>query len=179
VLRYGMAREMVLGLEVVLPDGTLLTSLDKMLKNNAGYDLKQLLIGSEGTLGIIARIVLRLFPRPHCTMAALCRVPSYEAMLSLLSPAHGSLGPLLSAFEVMWPDYWEIATRRVAACRARLAREIPAWVSFFYGHIADGNMHIIACVPDAAEQPNDAIDTIVYVKCAASAALSLPSMASG
>src|SRR5438132_1359377 len=70
VIRYGMARELVLGLEVVLPDGTVVSSLNKMLKNNAGYDLKQLFIGSEGTLGIITRIVLRLHPKPGCAMPA-------------------------------------------------------------------------------------------------------------
>jgi FAD/FMN-containing dehydrogenase len=75
VIRYGMARERVLGLEVVLPDGTVMTRLNKMLKNNAGCDLKHLFIGSEGTLGIITRIVLRLQPRPQCAMSALCALP--------------------------------------------------------------------------------------------------------
>jgi FAD/FMN-containing dehydrogenase len=64
VIRYGMAREQVLGLEAVLADGTIVSSLNRMLKNNAGYDLKQLFIGSEGTLGIITRAVLRLHPPP-------------------------------------------------------------------------------------------------------------------
>ena len=63
VIRYGMAREMVLGIEVVLADGTVVTSLNKMIKNNAGFDLKQLFIGSEGTLGVITRVVLRLYPK--------------------------------------------------------------------------------------------------------------------
>ena len=113
VIRYGMAREMVLGLEAVLPDGTVITSLNKMLKNNAGYDLKQLFIGSEGTLGIITRIVLRLFPKPGCTMSALCAVPDYPAVVRLLGAARRGLGPLLSAFEVMWPDYWQVVTERL------------------------------------------------------------------
>ena len=113
VIRYGMTREMVLGLEAVLPDGTIVTSLNKMLKNNAGYDLKHLFIGSEGTLGVVTRIVLRLFPKPACTMAALCAVPDYASVVALLGAARNGLGPLLSAFEVMWPDYWEVVTRRV------------------------------------------------------------------
>jgi FAD/FMN-containing dehydrogenase len=113
VIRYGMARELVLGLEVVLPDGTIVTSLNKMIKNNAGYDLKHLFIGSEGTLGIITRIVLRLHPQPQCTMAALCALPDYAAVVKLLGAARSGLGPLLSAFEVMWPDYWHVVTRRV------------------------------------------------------------------
>jgi len=62
VIRYGMMRDQVLGIEAVLADGTVISSLNKMIKNNAGYDLKQLFIGSEGTLGIVTRAVLRLRP---------------------------------------------------------------------------------------------------------------------
>ncbi len=65
-----MARDLVLGLEAVLADGTVMTSLNKMMKNNAGYDLKHLFIGSEGTLGIITRAVLRLFPKPASSLVA-------------------------------------------------------------------------------------------------------------
>jgi FAD/FMN-containing dehydrogenase len=253
VIRYGMARDMVLGLEVVLPDGTIVTSLNKMLKNNAGYDLKHLFIGSEGTLGIITRIVLRLFPKPVCTMAAMCGVADYAGVLALLNAARGKLGPLLSAFEVMWPDYWEAATRKVAgvrnplssehgfyilveaqgsdesdrarfqdwlealveseiladgavaqsladvaafwsvrdasgevgkflgphlsfdiglpvgemdryaiACRAALQKAFPGCVALFFGHIGDGNMHIVACTAGRAEQPKTDIEAIVY-----------------
>ena len=254
VIRYGMAREMVLGLEVVLPDGTIVRNLNKMLKNNAGYDLKQLFIGSEGTLGVITRAVLRLFPKPGCTMAALCALPSYEATVQFLGAARKGLGPLLSAFEVMWLDYWRVATERVAgvrnpiggeypfyvlveaqgmeeaidaprfeawlerqaeagfiadaavsrsladvqsfwrvrdaaaefinvlgpheafdiglpvaamddyvhACKAALSAKLPGAVALFYGHIGDGNLHIVACLPGAAEQPKRTIQDIVY-----------------
>ena len=113
VIRYGMARDLVLGLEWVLPDGTVCTSLNKMLKNNAGYDLKQLFIGSEGTLGVITRIVLRLHPQPVCTMAALVAVADYDGARNLLKQARRGLGPLLSAFEAMWPDYWQLVTGRM------------------------------------------------------------------
>ena len=112
VIRYGMTRELVLGLEVVLPDGTVITNLNKLMKNNAGYDLKHLFIGSEGTLGIITRVVLRLYPKPRSTMAALCALKDYAAVVALLDAARSGLGPLLSAFEVMWPDYWEVITAR-------------------------------------------------------------------
>jgi FAD/FMN-containing dehydrogenase len=212
-----------------------------------------LFIGSEGTLGIITRVVLRLYPKPVCSMASLCGLESYEAVLALLGSARQSLGPLLSAFEVMWPDYWHVATEQVRGvrspigrdhafyvlveahgsndtdperfqdwlesqaetgtisdaavaqslaevkafwgardaaaefkqvlgphasfdiglsvsdmdayardCRAALAAKIPSCLGFFYGHIADGNMHIIACVPQAATQPYEAIDRVVY-----------------
>ncbi len=254
VIRYGMAKEMVLGLEYVLPDGTLVTGLNKMLKNNAGYDLKQLLLGSEGTLGVITRAVLRLHPRPGCTHAALCGVESYKDVVKLLGAARRGLGPMLSAFEVMWPDYWHAATVTVKgirapiegahgfyvlvemqgldeavdghrfmawieqafedgiiadaavsqsmadvasfwrtrdaaaefgtvlgphcafdiglpvrsmdafadACRARLAAEIPNSLSVYYGHIGDGNLHIVALSVGAAVQPGTEISDIVY-----------------
>ena len=254
VIRYGMAREMVLGIEVVLADGTLVTSLNKMLKNNAGYDLKQLFIGSEGTLGVITRAVLRLQPQPGCTMAALCGIDDYDSVVRLLGAARNGLGPLLSAFEVMWPDYWHAATERVAgirkpvagqhafyvlveaqgldealdgqrfqnwmeaqfeagliadaavaqskadalafwrtrdaagefqtvlgphcafdiglpvaemdnfarACRQRLNDEVSGCHSVYYGHIGDGNLHIVALVEGAVEQPGKEINRVVY-----------------
>ena len=110
VLRYGMARELVLGFEAVLADGTILTSLNKMQKNNAGYDLKQLFIGSEGTLGIVTRLVLRLFPQPVSSRIGLVALPNYAAVLDLLARARGGLGGTLSAFEVMWTEFYELAT---------------------------------------------------------------------
>jgi len=257
VMRYGMARELTLGLEVVLPDGTVVSSLNKMLKNNAGYDLKHLFIGSEGTLGIITRAVLRLYPKPACRMVAMCALYDYAGVLELLTAARRDLGPMLSAFEVMWPDYWGVATRRVAGvrdpferddktygayvliealgsdaafdvprfqswlerlteaggvpnavlaqslgdavalwrvrdactefqqalgphlpfdvglptasmdeyarhCRAALDTRLPGCKSMFYGHIADGNLHLIAYMPGAIEQPKQSIEEVVY-----------------
>jgi FAD/FMN-containing dehydrogenase len=110
VLRYGMARELVLGIEAVLADGTVITSLNKMLKNNAGYDLKQLFIGSEGTLGVITRAVLRLFPRPASVCTAFLALPDYPAVLDMLRRAGSELGGTLSAFEVIWPEFYDLAT---------------------------------------------------------------------
>jgi len=110
VLRYGMARDLVLGLEAVLADGTVMTSLNKMQKNNAGYDLKHLFIGSEGTLGVVTRLVLRLFPRPASICTAFCALPDYAAVLALLSRARAKLGGALSAFEVIWPEFYHLAT---------------------------------------------------------------------
>ena len=110
VLRYGMARELVLGIEAVLADGTVITSLNKMLKNNAGYDLKHLFIGSEGTLGVITRAVLRLFPRPASTCTAFLALPDYPAVLDMLRRARSELGGTLSAFEVIWPEFYDLAT---------------------------------------------------------------------
>jgi FAD/FMN-containing dehydrogenase len=109
VLRWGMMRDLVLGLEAVLPDGTVVSSLNKMLKNNTGYDLKQLFIGSEGTLGVVTRANLKLFPKPASSPTALCGLASYEAVMALLRRARRTLGPILSAFEVMWSGFYELA----------------------------------------------------------------------
>jgi FAD/FMN-containing dehydrogenase len=110
VLRYGMMRELVLGLEAVLADGTVLTSMNTMQKNNTGYDLKQLFIGTEGTLGIVTRAVLRLFPKPSSRQTALCAVTDYGHVLRLLGAAKRRLGADLAAFEVMWPEFYRLAT---------------------------------------------------------------------
>jgi FAD/FMN-containing dehydrogenase len=255
VIRYGMTRELVLGLEVVLPDGTVITSLNKLLKNNAGYDLKHLFIGSEGTLGIITRVVLRLFPKPRSTMAALCALRDHAAVVALLDAARSGLGPLLSAFEVMWPDYWDVITERAGVrapvgkghglyvlveaqgtdesidaprfeawleglmerglladaavaqslaqakafwavrdicsefaqvlgphisydiglavarmdefatrCKAALSADIAGCESVYYGHIGDGNLHLVAWVEGlpVERQPKEKMDEIIY-----------------
>ena len=255
VIRYGMARELVLGLEVVLPDGTVVTNLNKMLKNNAGYDWKQWFIGSEGTLGIITRIVLRLHPKPGCTMSALCALPDYASVVRLLGAARRGLGPLLSAFEVMWPNYLGVVVGEMGVrspvragdgicvlveaqgtdealdgprfehwlerqlehgllADAAIARSLADTQSFWalrdacaefgsalgphvsydiglpvkamddyvqrstaalearlpgcrvlhYGHIGDGNLHMVACVPGLPleQQPKDAMDEVLY-----------------
>jgi FAD/FMN-containing dehydrogenase len=106
VLRYGMARDLLLGIEAVLADGTVITSLNKMLKNNAAYDLKQLFVGSEGTLGIITRAVLRLFPKPVTTNTALCAFDDFDRIYDFLRSARAHLGGTLSAFETMWQPFY-------------------------------------------------------------------------
>ncbi len=121
VVRFGMARDMVLGLEVVLADGTILSNLNKLLKNNAGFDLKQLFIGSEGVLGIISRAVLRLQPRPRSRAVAFCGLRDFPAVIELLKRARTDLGGRLSAFEAMWPGFYELLTGHVAQLRAPLS----------------------------------------------------------
>jgi len=106
VIRYGMMREQVLGLEAVLADGTVLSSMNRMLKNNAGYDLKQLFIGTEGTLGIITRAVLRLRPALRSRNTAFVAVDSFESIPVLLRHFGSALGGALSAFEVLWEDFY-------------------------------------------------------------------------
>ncbi len=101
VLRYGNARNLVLGLEVVLPDGRIWDGLRGLRKDNTGYDLKQLFIGAEGTLGIITAAVLKLFPKPTEIQTALVAVPDPAASLSLLSRATEAVGEQVTAFELI------------------------------------------------------------------------------
>lgn len=110
VLRYGMARDLVLGVEAVLADGTVIDALRKVIKNNSGYDIRQLFIGAEGTLGIVTAVVLRLFPKPKSACTGICAVKDYAGVLELLRRARTGFGSLLSAFEVMWPDFYELGT---------------------------------------------------------------------
>jgi FAD/FMN-containing dehydrogenase len=110
VIRYGMTRAQVLGLEAVLADGSVIADLGKMLKNNAGYDLKHLFIGSEGTLGVVTRVVLRLWPKPRGEATALVAAAGFRQVVELLAEAQRRLGGDLAAFEVMWPEFYEIVT---------------------------------------------------------------------
>jgi FAD/FMN-containing dehydrogenase len=105
VLRYGMMRNVVLGLEAVLADGTIISSMNQMLKNNTGYDLKQLFIGSEGTLGVITRVVVRLYPQTSSRDTAMFACTSFDAVIRQLGAMKTNLAGTLSAFEVMWNSY--------------------------------------------------------------------------
>ncbi|HEV2561191.1 MAG TPA: FAD-binding oxidoreductase [Rhizomicrobium sp.] len=120
VIRYGMMRELVLGLEAVLADGTIVSSLNHLIKNNAGYDLKQMFIGSEGTLGIVTQAVLRLRPKPASQNMALLAVDGFAKLPSILRNVEKGLGGTLSAFEVMWGDFYHLVTTPPAQGRAPL-----------------------------------------------------------
>lgn len=108
VVRYGMTRDNVLGLEAVLADGTVISSLNTLLKNNAAYDLKQLFIGSEGTLGLVTRAVLKLYPQPLSEGTALVALDSFDAVMAFFAHCGRRLGGLLSSFEVMWQSHYEL-----------------------------------------------------------------------
>ena len=101
VLRYGNARDLCLGLEAVLPDGQIWNGLTRLRKNNTGYDLRHLLIGAEGTLGVITAAALKLYPQPTQTGTAMVTVPNPRAALDLLSLARDQLGDMISAFELI------------------------------------------------------------------------------
>jgi FAD/FMN-containing dehydrogenase len=108
VFRYGMTRDQILGLEVVLANGTILSSMNRMIKNNAAYDLKHMFVGSEGTLGIVTRAVLRLRPLPGAKATAFIGLPSFEAVLQLLALANSEADGALTSYEAIWPSFMEI-----------------------------------------------------------------------
>lgn len=109
VVRFGMMREQLLGVEAVLADGTIISAMSGLLKNNTGYDLKQIFAGSEGTLGVVTRAVLRLRSPPLCRETALCALNSYEAVTRLLARVEHLLPGQLTAFELMWSGFLDAA----------------------------------------------------------------------
>ncbi len=113
-LRYGNTRELVLGIEVVLPDGRIWDGLRRLRKNNTGYDLKHLFIGAEGTLGIITAAVLKLVPRPRQIETAFVAVPDPAAAIALLAELREATGDALTAFELIPRRGLEFAHRHVA-----------------------------------------------------------------
>ncbi len=128
VIRYGMTRDLVLGLEAVLADGTVLKGVRKYIKNNTGTDLKQLFIGTEGTLGVVTRAALRIFPAPAEQQVALCALPSFDMVRKLLDLSRKRLGGELTAFEVMWNIYYRLTTELVKGVVAPLPTNHPFYI---------------------------------------------------
>jgi FAD/FMN-containing dehydrogenase len=128
VLRYGNARELCLGLEVATAEGELWNGLRELRKDNTGYDLRDLFIGSEGTLGIITAAVLKLFPRPAAQFAAWVAVPSPAAALALLALAQQRLASELTAFELVSETCLQLVLQHVHAARRPLADASPWYV---------------------------------------------------
>jgi FAD/FMN-containing dehydrogenase len=127
-LAYGVARELVLGLEVVLADGRILHDLRKLKKDNTGYDLRNLFIGAEGTLGIITAAVLKLFPRPRSIETAFVGLPSPHAALALFNLANERAGGAVTGFELIPRIALEFAVRHAPACRDPLSEPHPWYV---------------------------------------------------
>jgi len=113
VLRYGMTRDQILGLEAVLADGTVVSSMNSMIKNNAGYDLKQLFVGSEGTLGVITRAVLRLRPDTPTVNTAIVAFDNFDQVKSMLGHMTKSLNAELNAFEILWNNFYQLSTNEL------------------------------------------------------------------
>jgi len=121
VLRYGNMRDLTLGLEVVLPDGRVWNGLRSLRKDNTGYDLKQLFIGAEGTLGIITAAVLKLFPAPKLRATAWVNVPDPAAAVALLARFRATCGDRVNAFELVGRPLLELASRHMPHCRLPLS----------------------------------------------------------
>jgi len=125
VLRYGNARELCLGLEVVTAAGEVWDGLSGLRKDNTGYDLRDLFIGSEGTLGIITAATLRLYPQPAARLTAWAAVPTLEDAQALLALAHRGLGPSLTGFEVMGQFALSLVVRHFTQLRVPLYEDSP------------------------------------------------------
>ena len=137
VLRYGNARDLCLGLEAVLPDGQIWHGLTRLRKNNTGYDLRHLLIGAEGTLGVITAAALKLFARPAQTGTALLVVQSPEAALKLLSMARGLFGEMVSAFELIHRQGFDFLTETMPDVRQPFETP-PEWCVLIELGLAEG-----------------------------------------
>lgn len=128
VVRYGMTRRLILGLEVVLADGTLVSSMKKIVKDNSGYDLKQLFIGAEGTLGIVTRAVLKLEESPKSRNSAFIGINEYQKVVELLKFMDRGLAGTMSGFELIWQQSYETLTGPKASVKAPLPPDYAYYV---------------------------------------------------
>ena len=125
VIRHGMIRDSVLGLEVVLADGTIIESMNHFLKNNSGFDLKHLFIGTEGVLGLITRIVFRLDVQSQSHNVALVACENYFSVLQVLNKARQGLGSALCGFEVMWNNFFDQVVQPIGKLASPVAAGYP------------------------------------------------------
>ncbi|WP_397448444.1 FAD-binding oxidoreductase [Pseudomonas sp. NA-150] len=156
VIRYGMTRDLVLGLEVVLADGRVLDLLNKMIKNNCGYDLKQCFIGSEGTLGVITRAILKLAPQPGETTTLLCALPDYSSAVNLLRRVQRSAGTP-QAYELMWQDFFRLGVSWLENPVAPMSDEHPLYVLFE----SAGPRELLEQTLEAAIEAGEVLDAIM------------------
>ncbi len=140
VLRYGNARDLVLGLEVVLPDGQIWNGLNALRKNNTGYDLKNVFIGAEGTLGIITAVVLKLFPLPVHRSTLLIAVNSVDDAVALFTRVRNETSDFASSFELMSRVCVESAIRHIAECRDFFSQPHPWYVLMELGDSSRENV---------------------------------------
>jgi FAD/FMN-containing dehydrogenase len=128
VIRYGMMRDSVLGLEAVLADGTVISSMNRYIKNNSGFDLKHLFIGTEGVLGIVTRVVFRLAVKPKSHNVALLACERFEDVVAILNKSRESLGSTLCGFEVMWGSFYCKAVKPLGPLDSPLPIDHPLYV---------------------------------------------------
>lgn len=143
VLKYGMTRNQILGIEGVLPDGTIINSLKKIIKDNSGYDIKQLLIGGEGTLGVVTKAVLRLREKPISRNCAYIGFDDFKQVTSFLKYIDKALGGKLSCFEIMWKSTYMTLTSPPSLLSPPLEYKYNYYVLIeaLGGSIEQDNMH--------------------------------------
>jgi len=152
VLRYGMMRELAFGVEAVLADGSVLSQLAPLRKDNTGYDLAQLLIGSEGTLGVITAACLKLFARPRTTATAWVAIPAPAAALELLARLRTASDDQLSTLELVPDAALRLVLQHVAAARDPAVTASPWYLLVELASAADRDLDALltACLADAA-----------------------------
>ena len=128
VFRYGMTRQLVLGLEVVLADGTIISSMKKIIKDNSAYDVKQLFVGTEGTLGVITRAVLKLVEAPKSRSSAFVGFNDYEKVIDFLKFMDSGLAGTLSGFELIWQTTYRAITSPPATAKPPLPQDYNYYV---------------------------------------------------
>ncbi|MGC6423107.1 MAG: FAD-binding oxidoreductase [Flavobacteriaceae bacterium] len=128
VFRYGMTRQMVLGLEAVLPDGRIVHAMKKILKDNSGYDLKQLFIGAEGTLGVVTKVILRLVEAPKARVSAFIGLEKYSDVIALLKYLEKNLSGSLTGFELMWQNTYQTMIATLNQQQPPLPADYPYYV---------------------------------------------------
>ena len=162
VIRYGMTRDLVVGIEAVLADGTIIDGIHKLRKNNTGYDLKQMFIGSEGTLGVITRAVLKLSPKPKSQSVAFCGVESFDQVAKLLVHCQSQLGANLSAFEVIWNNTYKLIEEKVAHVNVPLPNHYPFYVLVeTMGSNADRDAELFLTTLEGASTAGMVVDVVV------------------
>ncbi|HWV10846.1 MAG TPA: FAD-binding oxidoreductase [Pseudomonas sp.] len=163
VLRYGNMRDLTLGLEVVLPDGRIWNGLRGLRKDNTGYDLKHLFIGSEGTLGIITAAVLKLYPAIHSRTTAWAALPSPQAAVELIGRMRALCGDRLTGFELMSRQSVEFVLRHVAGCTDPFAEVHPWYVLIELSDtLPDAPLaHMLETGLGSAFEAGEALDAVV------------------
>jgi FAD/FMN-containing dehydrogenase len=151
VLRYGTARAQVLGLEAVLADGTIVSGLRSLRKDTAGYDLKQLFIGSEGTLGVITAATLKLFPKPAAKITALVSIGSAEQAVDLLAFLRAEAGDTIEAFELISDFVFGLLEKHIPDARLPFSDRAP-WYVLMDVALGDANERLLSVLEAAADK---------------------------
>jgi FAD/FMN-containing dehydrogenase len=146
----------------VLPDGTIIDGIHKLRKNNTGYDLKQLFIGSEGTLGIITRAVLKLAPKPSSQSVALCGVENFDKVSALLVHMQSALGANLTAFEVLWNNTYRLVDEKVPHVTVPLEAEHAYYVLVeSMGSNTDNDVELFVDALGEASEQGLVVDAVI------------------